>query len=741
MIVDTKKIEIESNIDASNEKTFGVADLGFIFDILRNKLYSNKIESVSREVCSNCVDANTESGNKNVPIEITLPNALSPKIIFKDSGVGISEDRIANIVVNYGASTKRNSNEFVGFFGIGFKSPYCIADLWNIKTTVDGYTFEYAAYIDETKVGKLSLLSKVPSTGPTGTEVSIPVAPKDFDAFKKAIESVCRYYPVKPIIHGGSIDWQTPKPEDLFIEGAGWKIFTSNNSYYQSELDISLGGVRYSLGSNDDFLYSSEQYRKISSIRGKIVLYFDIGQLSVSASRESLQLDDKTTSALNNRFAEIFEHIKAKLQAKIDEAPTFFDANINYYNIANSFSGFLYSDGSYYGKNKPQVFWKGHALVTNGVSCPLYGVKNYKRSANSNYSKAKSHHSASLLCSATSKFFINDFGDTSSADYKFRDLTSKQIQALFETYPDMQSIQIVSAKEFENNSVLSTYKDLLPFENLSNVIDDVITQEDVKKLVFYKFDAAKSNFNRCSFDTIKNDTKTKLFTYIKRDAYNKKIKNALINNKQLNCNIISCFQKTFSNYSIYAVEQSAVQENKLVTKKPKSKNNSFSRFETIFKNVKDLGEFIEQNFPSDLIIQAQLNNYASEFSDHFYYSKFDFLDSIKSKLDKSHDFYKYYELNNTVSGMLNDNRTFSNLLHMLNSDGDKYKQIQKTIHEKPVGVVFENPKELYNKILKKYPLIKGISSYKVDSNDILDYIRMVDFKESVTLKNSLKKVG
>src|ERR1700691_4508657 len=98
---------IESSNDLQ-EKMFSIGDPGMVFDILRNKLYSNPILAICREISCNARDAHREAGKAEEPITISLPSLLDPNYKIKDVGVGISPDRAENIFVNYTSSSKRN---------------------------------------------------------------------------------------------------------------------------------------------------------------------------------------------------------------------------------------------------------------------------------------------------------------------------------------------------------------------------------------------------------------------------------------------------------------------------------------------------------------------------------------------------------------------------------------------------------------------------------------------------------
>lgn len=120
----------EFTIDTSNQ---------MIVSILRDKLYSNKVAAVCREVASNSRDANREAGKNNLPITINISSSNSlldegASISFKDSGVGISPSRIDNVFLKYGSSTKRDSNNQTGGFGIGAKTPFAYTNEFLIST-------------------------------------------------------------------------------------------------------------------------------------------------------------------------------------------------------------------------------------------------------------------------------------------------------------------------------------------------------------------------------------------------------------------------------------------------------------------------------------------------------------------------------------------------------------------------------------------------------------------------------
>ena len=94
--------------------SFGIKQSGlpYIFNILRNQLYSNKPLAVLREVSCNAQDANIEAKSKR-PFEVKLPTKLDPTLTIRDFGNGLSSEDIKNLYCFYGESTKRESNSAI----------------------------------------------------------------------------------------------------------------------------------------------------------------------------------------------------------------------------------------------------------------------------------------------------------------------------------------------------------------------------------------------------------------------------------------------------------------------------------------------------------------------------------------------------------------------------------------------------------------------------------------------------
>lgn len=319
-----------------NEFKFSLdeADQGFVFEMLRKKIYEDPIGTVVREIASNARDANREN-KKTTPISIImrknneLLNNGECKIEIRDNGPGISPERMEQIFVKYGKSTRRDSNDFTGGFGIGSKTPFSYSDVFNIKTIYNKQEYSYVAFIDESKRGKIVLQSCIKTTNETGTSIIVPINKKDSIEFQnKAIYYTCLWN-IKPNYMGFDISTKSLKTDNLYEDS---KILIIFNDAYQipyNALTILIDGIPYNVKTDDEKINFNDDYYFRNKY--KLFLKFTNGDLNISTNRENLHYDDITINKINKRY----EYIKNKFLKFINEevilkANSFLEACSNY---------------------------------------------------------------------------------------------------------------------------------------------------------------------------------------------------------------------------------------------------------------------------------------------------------------------------------------------------------------------------------------------------------------------------
>lgn len=331
MIISEQKPQI-TTVGWGQEQSFAIGNLGRILKILRNNMYANPIKAICREISCNARDAHREIGTPDSPIEIHLPNKWDNSLRIKDYGPGISPDRMAEIFIQYGKSTKNEDNIQTGGFGLGAKTPFAYSDQFQITTiSSDQIKRIYIAYIDETEAGKMRLVSEKSTNEDTGTEISLCVLDKDFIKFKEAVSEVCAYWKVKPIITGKigqNWVWNNSNKEAV-LSGENWEIYSRYNYNYENY--VIIDGIKYSIRL-ENLLYD----KKINLSNTNMLLYFDVGELSLSANREELQYDDITNKCIQSRIDKIYNELSSLTEKKLSSYDSYLDALIEYKKVLKS---------------------------------------------------------------------------------------------------------------------------------------------------------------------------------------------------------------------------------------------------------------------------------------------------------------------------------------------------------------------------------------------------------------------
>lgn len=106
--------------------------------------YSDPIGSIIREITSNGYDAHIEA-EVDKPVIVRI-NTLDCSLDIIDFGVGLSPDRVNDIFTKFFSSTKRDTNNQIGAFGLGSKSPLSYTDMFQVTTKFGNSIYEYVIH-------------------------------------------------------------------------------------------------------------------------------------------------------------------------------------------------------------------------------------------------------------------------------------------------------------------------------------------------------------------------------------------------------------------------------------------------------------------------------------------------------------------------------------------------------------------------------------------------------------------
>lgn len=269
-----------------------------MFDILFKQMYRKPIASIIREITSNCFDSHIEAKIDD-PVVISIrEDEGGTYISFKDVGIGISPERMKKVYSRPLRSSKRETNDQIGFFGLGSKSPFSYTDTFFLTTIFDGIKYEYLIHRGKTKP-RIDKLSEDTSDEHNGSEVKIYfLNSTDKLHFIKELGKELIYF--DNVYFTGDISLNN---NYKIFEYGTFKVRT--DTVYSEELHICIGKVAYPIN------WGELGRPRVSLPFG---LKFDIGELPITPERESVRYVDNL-----NENGEIISSTKAIINNRIDE--------------------------------------------------------------------------------------------------------------------------------------------------------------------------------------------------------------------------------------------------------------------------------------------------------------------------------------------------------------------------------------------------------------------------------------
>lgn len=263
-------------------------NLGALFHLLRNQLYSDKLSAILREYGTNAADAHTET-DQTRPFEVRLPTEISPALRIRDFGPGLALEELEFIYTSMGETTKNQSNLLNGCQGIGCKSAFSYSPTFEVISRHENTITHALAYIDETRRGKMTILETgdLPAGETQGLEIIIPILKEDFDALETKARKVFEAFALPPKVFRGSSEIEIRSK----LRGLPVRLIKKDWGNPHRAWAYS-GNVCYPVDPDAAGLPDPE--RTLSSL----VFEMPIGSIHFTASRESLEYTETTKKAL-----------------------------------------------------------------------------------------------------------------------------------------------------------------------------------------------------------------------------------------------------------------------------------------------------------------------------------------------------------------------------------------------------------------------------------------------------------
>ncbi len=334
-----KKTRVERS-GKFEKASFTMEISAFMMDMLSNKMYSNKVRAVLRELACNASDIHTVCGIADKPFYVQLPSSLDPMFKVRDHGTGLTHKEIFTLYNTYGKSTKRGDDKQIGGFGIGSKSPFAYADSFNIVSIVKERANSkqntkrmYVALKGEDGMPQLNLVHEEKTSEPTGMEISLTVRPGDIETFSAEAAIVFRAFKVRPVITGAKI---TFVENEVLLSGTNWKIYKQTQDQYGNKNlvpTVRMGQVDYPIPADAIKSAKFDLFRSVP-----MAIDVEIGTFMPASSREQLDMNPESTKRLELFASKILEDIEAVVCADINSAPNMYEARTKFLALTNDSS-------------------------------------------------------------------------------------------------------------------------------------------------------------------------------------------------------------------------------------------------------------------------------------------------------------------------------------------------------------------------------------------------------------------
>ncbi len=347
---DTK---LESNVEGDrHEMTVDVSNMAHIMSILTD-LYSDPEKAIIREYSTNAHDAHVEAGVTR-PIEVTLPNALSPFLKIKDYGIGLDNEGIKRIYSQYGASTKRGTNEQNGMLGLGCKSALTYTNQFSLVGVKDGKAHSVVIERDEMGVGSMTVAQVLDTDEPNGVTVIIPVK-RGNEIDRKAREFYRAWEPGTVLVNG-----EQPEGYDGLAVGDNMLVVDGSTDY------VVMGNVAYPVEPNK--IKHGISNGRYGVPNRALITFVKIGEVNFAPNREALMYNSLTETTLQRISAEFKANIDAAIQTQMDAEPSAAEAIKVMLRWRSIMGGNAASVYSYKGQPVPVKFEASRILVAPKVN-------------------------------------------------------------------------------------------------------------------------------------------------------------------------------------------------------------------------------------------------------------------------------------------------------------------------------------------------------------------------------------
>ena len=225
---------------------------------------------------------------------------------FKGDDVIVEFDDTLVLYSTYFKSTKDETDDYIGGYGLGAKTPLAYTDAFMVTNRFGGTERIYSIYKNADGMPCINLMGCDATDAHDGMEVKMGVDPSDYIEFKEAIENQLKFFDPQPEVLNNTVEM----PQVLHTGKYFLLMDTENQDSgygYSRKSSASVGFNAYNI-----------QYVESSLFGENLALRFNIGEVKVTASREELKYDDVTIEMIRQREKDAMNEYRDYILDHID---------------------------------------------------------------------------------------------------------------------------------------------------------------------------------------------------------------------------------------------------------------------------------------------------------------------------------------------------------------------------------------------------------------------------------------
>lgn len=410
-------------------------------------------------------------------------------IRITDYGVGLGGKRLEKSF-NPGYSSKRLSKDTLGSFGIGAKSPLATgAEFYTMISNHNGRKYRFKIYVNKVDClvpkfskGKMNPIHEFENgynafyeetTDKNGVTIEWEVKKHNRDIVSDAIRSQLMYF--DNVVYRHHNEWsrsaETVNIKSDILYADEEILVPKNTNKYTNEPHILLGkeGKYVNYGSID------WEELELPKYQGGVGFKMSPSDVSISPSRENLVWNEKTKTAILNKFDAVKDLVNEELKDKLKETD-FVKWNVTAETISSNLNRNHYN--SYYGYSRDQeqtdlvsVLSK---LMSEGDGIALKYSKDYSYKSLSSAIKIKEDS----VRTAIRHVYVRDVADYSLNRLAISSWSSMDNKDVYITEDDKAD----RIKDIHINKLIN--EDLLKSKGFILIHKDKIEEGDIADLLF-----------------------------------------------------------------------------------------------------------------------------------------------------------------------------------------------------------------------------------------------------------------